>query len=401
MGQSPLTPQTVLILAGTRPEAIKLLPVIQELGNSPWFKPQVILSGQHPRLAREIFEWAKIPILADLQSASGEGLNSLSSQVIQGFDQYIQDHFPDHQQLLVLVQGDTSSALGAALAAFHLGIPVAHIEAGLRSKDLGDPWPEEANRKMISQIASYHFAPTGWSAYNLHQEQIREHVYVTGNTTLDALRWARGQQPHFPDPRLSHLHQKHNHKVLITAHRRENWQGGIGSIARGIRGLAHKHPQVDFLVSMHPNPQVQQAFWAELSGLENTHLHQPLHFSCFAHLLSSCHFLISDSGGLQEEAAALDKPILVARDTTERPESLYSGGLRLVGNNTQRIAQEADWLLSDPEHYQQMAQAHNPYGDGQAASRIRGWLEHLIHGLPAQDITQSIVAQPDTAGVLV
>jgi UDP-N-acetylglucosamine 2-epimerase (non-hydrolysing) len=282
----------------------------------------------------------------------------------------------------VLVHGDTSSALGAAIAAFHLRIPVVHVEAGLRA-GTGNrtPFPEELNRRLIARIASLHLAPTTTNQENLVRENIPiKQVFVTGNTAIDALRWASELDVPFVDPAVKAAYESDRRIVLVTAHRRENWGEGLRGIGEGVARLATAHPDVTFVLPLHPNPSVQQSLRPLLSERDNVVLSEPMGYAEFARLLARCELVITDSGGIQEEAPALGKPVLVVRETSERVEGIEAGTLALVGTDPEKIYTAAHRLLTDGEAYAAMSQAPNPYGDGQAAARIVAALEHLRFG---------------------
>jgi UDP-N-acetylglucosamine 2-epimerase (non-hydrolysing) len=390
------TKLAVPVVVGTRPEAIKLVPIVLALRDSRSFHPVIVSTGQHHRMVAEIFELAGIATDVELWVGSGRApLNERVRAVLGRFDDFCREWFgadgnsasaPEvlngHFPLGVLVHGDTSSAMAAALAAFQLRIPVMHVEAGLRTGGLNlTPFPEELNRRLISKIACFHFAPTATNQENLVRENVPEHqIFVTGNTGIDALRWASGLEAPFRDPAVAAAHDADQRIVVVTAHRRENWDGGLAGIAAGITRLAASHPEVRFVVPLHPNPLVRQQLGKPLGGLDNVLLTEPMGYAAFAHLLGRCHLVITDSGGIQEEAPSLGKPVLVARDSTERTEGVEAGTLALVGTSPDRIADEADRLLDDRAAYDQMAQAPNPYGDGGASARIVAALEHLHHG---------------------
>jgi UDP-N-acetylglucosamine 2-epimerase (non-hydrolysing) len=282
----------------------------------------------------------------------------------------------------VLVHGDTSSAFAAALAAFHLRIPVAHVEAGLRSGSNLSPFPEELNRELISCIACFHLAPTPTNLENLIREDIDVgQIFVTGNTGIDALHWAVKQDVPFTDDAVTAVYEAERRIVVVTAHRRESWGGGLSRVAAGVAGAARSHPDVAFVVPLHPNPLVREELGEPLADLENVTLTDPIPYASFSRLLARCHVVLTDSGGIQEEAPSLDKPVLVARESTERTEGIEAGTLKLVGTDAALIEAELGRLLDDDEAYAQMAGCQNPYGDGRAAERIIGALEHLHFGI--------------------
>ncbi len=387
----------VPIVVGTRPEAIKLVPIIVAMRASADYEPIVISTGQHNRMVEYIFELADIRPDVTLWAGSRRAnLNERVASVMQRFEDFCVERFdidpdvvPTREQILagehpacVFVHGDTSSAMAAALSAFHMRIPVMHVEAGLRTGGSNlTPFPEELNRQVISTIAAMHFAPTSANLENLVRENIPvEQVFVTGNTGIDALRWSSAIDVKFANPDLQALHDGDRRIVVVTAHRRENWGDGLRGIAEGIARLADRHGDVGFVLPVHPNPRVREVLTERLVGLENVLLTEPLGYATFARLLGRAHVVITDSGGIQEEAPSLGKPVLVTRETTERTEGLAAGTLRLVGTNPGVIFDEATRLLESDEAYREMAEADNPYGDGHAAERIVGALEHLLQG---------------------
>jgi UDP-N-acetylglucosamine 2-epimerase (non-hydrolysing) len=386
----------LLVVVGTRPEAIKLVPLILALERSERYEPIVLSTGQHEQMVGEIFALAGITVDAHLWVGGARSrLNERVATLMQRLDDYVCGRYADLQgekatleqivagayPLTTLVHGDTSSAFAAALASFHLRIPVVHVEAGLRTGGLNlTPFPEELNRQLITCIAAMYLAPTAKNEENLVRENVSaDQVFVTGNTGIDALHWAAGLDVPIADPRVADLVQGDERIVLVTAHRRENWGGGLAGIAEGVARVASSHPDVWFVLPMHPNPVVRAELRPALEPLANVHLAEPLRYTTMAKLLARCEFVITDSGGLQEEAPSLDKPVLVARDSTERTEGVEAGTLRLVGTDPERVAHESARLLDDPAAHAEMADAENPYGDGRAAERIVAAFEHL-HG---------------------
>jgi UDP-N-acetylglucosamine 2-epimerase (non-hydrolysing) len=387
----------VPIVVGTRPEAIKLVPIIVAMRESDHYEPIVVSTGQHNRLVEYIFELADIkPDVTLWAGARRANLNERVSSVMRRFEDFcverfeidldtpptVEDRMSGRFPAAVLVHGDTSSAMAASLSAFHMRIPVMHVEAGLRTGGVNlSPFPEELNRQVISTIAAMHFAPTSANLENLVRENISVgQVFVTGNTGIDALHWSSSMQVQFANPDLQALHDSDKRIVVVTAHRRENWGDGLRGIAEGIARLAREHRDVHFVLPVHPNPRVREVLTEHLAGHDNVLLTEPLGYATFARLLRRSHIVITDSGGIQEEAPSLDKPVLVTRETTERTEGLAAGTLRLVGTDPEKIFSEASRLLADEAAYGEMAEAENPYGDGHAAERIVGALEHLLLG---------------------
>jgi UDP-N-acetylglucosamine 2-epimerase (non-hydrolysing) len=391
------TKLVVPIVVGTRPEAIKLVPIIVALRQSRCYEPIVVSTGQHSRLVEYIFELADIRPDVTLWAGSRRAaLNERVASVMQRFEDFCVERFdldPDavptpadvlagRHPAAVLVHGDTSSAMAASLSAFHLRIPVMHVEAGLRTGGNNlMPFPEELNRQVISTIAAMHFAPTSTNMQNLVRENIPVgQVFVTGNTGIDALHWASKMDVRFANPELQELAEGDRRIVVVTAHRRENWGDGLRGIAEGVARVAAAHPDVTCVLPVHPNPRVREVLTERLTGLDNVLLTEPLGYATFSRLLGRAHLVITDSGGIQEEAPSLGKPVLVTRETTERTEGLEAGTLRLVGADPDLIAAEASRLLGDDAAYAEMAAAPNPYGDGHAAGRIVAALEHILLG---------------------
>jgi UDP-N-acetylglucosamine 2-epimerase (non-hydrolysing) len=387
----------VPIIVGTRPEAIKLVPLILRLRESECYEPLVVSTGQHHKLVDYIFALAGIQSDVVLWAGSRRSqLNERVASVVRRFEDFCAERFempsdghPEPEDVLsgrvpaaVLVHGDTSSAMAAALSSFHLRIPVMHVEAGLRTGGNNlTPFPEELNRRLITSIACMHFAPTSTNLENLVRESVPiGQIFVTGNTGIDALQWAAKMNVRFANPELQALHDSDRRLVVVTAHRRENWGDGLIGIADGIAQLAAAEPSVHFVLPVHPNPRVREVMVEHLQGRDNILITEPLGYATFARLLARSTFVITDSGGIQEEAPSLGKPVLVTRETTERREGLEAGTLRLVGTDPDRILAEGLRLLRDPVAYAEMAEAPNPYGDGKAADRIVAALEHMLLG---------------------
>ncbi|WP_296677544.1 non-hydrolyzing UDP-N-acetylglucosamine 2-epimerase [Novosphingobium sp.] len=364
-------PAKILVVFGTRPEAIKLFPVIKALAADPHFTPVVCVSAQHRQMLDQVLQIAAIVPDHDLDlMRPDQTLDGLTAALLVELGKVMDEVQPDR----VMVQGDTATAMAGALAAYYRKIPVDHVEAGLRSGHIYHPWPEEVNRKVIGAIASLHFAPTSVSKSALLAENVpAARVHVTGNTVIDALEWVTAQiaaQPALASG-LADLEQRFAGKRIIgvTSHRRENFGGGMEAIADAIRQIAAR-PDVAVIFPVHLNPNVRAVMHSALGGLDNVALIEPLDYPHFARLLAIAHIMLTDSGGVQEEAPALGKPVLVMRETTERPEGVAAGTARLVGTQTKVIVTELFKLLDDKAAYENMARAHNPFGDGRAAQRI-------------------------------
>lgn len=365
------TPATILVVFGTRPEAIKLFPVVAALKADPRFRVSVCVSAQHREMLDQVLEIAGIVPDHDLDVMKpDQSLDALTATLLTGLGR-VMDEVRPHR---VIVQGDTATAMAGALAAYYRKIPVDHVEAGLRSGNIYHPWPEEINRKIIGSMASLHFAPTETSAAALRAENVDPaRVHITGNTVIDALHWvtrAIAERPALASG-LSELERRFADKRIIgvTSHRRENFGGGLEAIAEAIRRIAAR-PDVALIFPVHPNPNVRAVMNGALAGLDNVALIEPLDYPHFARLLSIADLMLTDSGGVQEEAPALGKPVLVMRETTERPEGVSAGTAKLVGTDADRIVTEISTLLDDSSAYEAMARAHNPFGDGHAARRI-------------------------------
>jgi UDP-N-acetylglucosamine 2-epimerase (non-hydrolysing) len=364
-------PSRILVIFGTRPEAIKLFPVVAALKADPRFAPVVCVSAQHRGMLDQVLDIAGIVPDHDLDlMRPGQTLDGLTAALLTGLGGVMDRVRPAR----VMVQGDTATAMTGALAAYYRMLPVDHVEAGLRSGDIYQPWPEEVNRKIIGTMASLHFAPTATAAAALIRENIDlTRVHVTGNTVIDALHWVTARITAEPGLAggLAELESRFIGKRIIgvTSHRRENFGGGLESIARAVRRIAAR-PDVALIFPVHPNPNVRAVMDEALAGLANVALIEPLDYPHFARLLALAEIMLTDSGGVQEEAPALGKPVLVMRETTERPEGVEAGTARLVGTDEDRIVSEIFTLLDDKAAYEAMARAHNPFGDGRSAARI-------------------------------
>jgi UDP-N-acetylglucosamine 2-epimerase (non-hydrolysing) len=361
----------VLVIFGTRPEAIKLFPVIEALRACPQIELLCCVTGQHRELLHQVLDMAGIVPDIDLGLMQpGQSLDALTARLLLSLGEVMDQHRPSR----VIVQGDTATAMVGALAAYYRRIPVSHVEAGLRSGNLYHPWPEEANRKMIGTIADQHFAPTETSAAALRAENVDPAtIHVTGNTVIDALHAMRARIA--ADPALAAgmddlLARAGDRRIIVvTTHRRENFGGGMEAIGRAIARIAARG---DTFVAfpIHPNPNVRAPMHALLSGRDNVAIIDPLDYPNFVRLLSHSHIVLTDSGGVQEEAPGFGKPVLVMRDTTERPEGVAAGTARLIGTQEDAIVAAVETLLDDAAAYGAMARAHNPFGDGKASARI-------------------------------
>lgn len=391
--------QRILAIFGTRPEAIKMAPVVQRLKEAGRFRVKVAVTGQHRQMLDQVLELLAMAPDHDLQvMTSDQDLFHLTARVVQGLKGILQQEQPD----LVLVQGDTTTTLAAALAAFYERIPVGHVEAGLRTRDKYRPFPEEINRHLTTVLADYHFAPTPWARDNLLAEGVpSQRIWVTGNTVIDALQMMAAQVNQEKDRWLAYLASSYSlgldrrRLLLVTGHRRENFGEGFRNICLALKDIMERNSEVHLVYPVHLNPQVQRPVYEMLTGerppphLAGTitlqaggggrlSLLPPLDYAPFVFLLSQSYLVLTDSGGLQEEAPALGKPVLVLREISERPEGLWAGTARLVGAEREKIVQEVQELLDNAPHYQAMAQAQNPYGDGQAARRIVQILQELL-----------------------
>ncbi|MDD3581618.1 MAG: UDP-N-acetylglucosamine 2-epimerase (non-hydrolyzing) [Desulfobacca sp.] len=390
----------ILLIFGTRPEAIKMAPVVMRLSEAGTFQSRVAVTAQHRQMLDQVLDLFNITPDYDLDIMSpAQDLFDITGQALAGLKGVLRQEQPD----LVLVHGDTTTTLVAALAAFYLQIPVGHVEAGLRTRDKHRPYPEELNRRLTGVLADYHFAPTDWARDNLLAEGVpSERIWVTGNTVIDALQWMAqkvGSEPGFWSHYLKDrygLSLDHQRLLLVTGHRRENFGEGFRQICLALRDLVLQHPEVHLVYPVHLNPQVQQPVYSmmteavgamvkmgqatsiKLNGGGRLTLLPPLDYAPFVYLMSRSYLVLTDSGGIQEEAPALGKPVLVMREVTERPEGVWAGTVKLVGAEREQIFQGVSELLTNPNLYQSMAQAQNPYGDGCAAARIIQILKEAI-----------------------
>jgi UDP-N-acetylglucosamine 2-epimerase (non-hydrolysing) len=367
-----------LCVFGTRPEAIKMAPLALALAADERFEAKVCVTGQHREMLDQVLGLFAIQPDFDLNIMKpGQDLTDVSTAILQGMKGVFAEFKPD----VVLVHGDTATTFAASLAAYYQQIPVAHVEAGLRTGNLYSPWPEEANRKLTGALANLHFAPTETSQANLLREGVSpERIVVTGNTVIDALldvvrRLDQDEKLRTTAAAPAAFLDTSRKLILVTGHRRESFGDGFERICQALMEVAQLHPEVDIVYPVHLNPNVREPVNRLLQGIGNIHLIEPLDYLPFVHLMSRAHIILTDSGGIQEEAPSLGKPVLVMRDTTERPEAVAAGTVKLVGTDTANIVRELNRLLLDPAAYRDMSYAHNPYGDGQACQRI---LEALL-----------------------
>lgn len=368
----------ILIVFGTRPEAIKMAPLVHAFAADNCFDAKVCVTAQHREMLDQVLELFEIEPDFDLNiMKAGQTLNDVTTSILVGLNPVLENFKPD----VVLVHGDTATTFAASLAAYYQQIKVGHVEAGLRTGNIYSPWPEEANRKLTSVITNYHFAPTAGSKENLLNEGISEsEITVTGNTVIDALIWVREKLNR--DSSLSNeLTSRFDYLdpikklILVTGHRRESFGGGFERICEALRQIATNNPDAQVLYPVHLNPNVQEPVNRLLKGLNNVFLIEPQQYLPFCYLMDRASIILTDSGGIQEEAPSLGKPVLVMRETTERPEAVDAGTVRLVGTDVNVIVSQVDLLLTNPDEYQKMSKAHNPYGDGLACGRI---LEFLV-----------------------
>lgn len=367
---------------GTRPEAVKLAPVVHALKRSSKLEPVVVLTAQHREMLDQMLRWFEIEPDFDMDIMKhGQTLAELSSRVVSGMDQILTKVKPD----LLLVQGDTITVMAAALAAHFQKVPVGHVEAGLRTDDRYNPFPEEMARRLTSQLASIHFAPTQRAMENLRLENISQNVYLTGNTVIDALLETTSRlEGQAINRDLYGAADFENKKVLlVTAHRRENWGDSMSEIAHALKSIADRFPEVQILYPIHKNPVVRDSIEPVFSGHPRLILVEPLDYVPFVYAMQRCHFVLTDSGGIQEEAPTLGKPVLILRTNTERPEAAEAGAARIVGVKREGIFQAACDLLENKESYNKMSSVVNPFGDGKASERIVNSVESFLLGKEA------------------
>ena len=354
---------------GTRPEAIKMAPVVLELAKHPEeIVPVVTVTAQHREMLDQVLNLFKIKPDHDLDiMAAGQTLFDITSRAMMGLDKVLQEEHPD----IVLVHGDTTTTFAGALAAYYHQVSVGHVEAGLRTHNKYSPFPEEMNRKLTGSIADLHFAPTSTSEQNLLSESIDgEQIFVTGNTVIDALHKTVRDDFQFENEMLQKIDFKNKRVILVTTHRRENLGEPMRHVYQALRRLVEEFEDVEIVFPVHKNPKVREVVNEELGGMSKVHLIDPLDYEPFANLMHRSHLILTDSGGVQEEAPALGKPVLVLRDTTERPEAVEAGTVKLIGTDKDVVYKEARELLTNQEEYSRMSEACNPYGDGKASQRI-------------------------------
>jgi len=369
----------VLIVFGTRPEAIKMAPVVKALKNR--IDVQVCVTAQHRGMLDQVLDLFEITPDYDLNVMQPEqDLFDITSKVLIGMKKILSKNRPD----LVLVHGDTTTTMATSIAAFYLKIPIGHVEAGLRTYNTYSPFPEEFNRQLTTRLAKFHFAPTEMARTNLQNEQVLDkNIFVTGNTVVDALLSVidKARETSYPDDLLGQLpfieeeKSKYSRIILVTGHRRENFGKGFEEICQALYDIANDNPEVQIIYPVHLNPNVREPVKRIISNIKNIHLIDPLDYLSFIKLMDACYLILTDSGGIQEEAPSLGKPVLVMRDTTERHEAVEAGTVKLVGSDKQKIAEAVNHLLNDDVKYMEMARAHNPYGDGHASEKICKVLE--------------------------
>lgn len=368
-----MTKKKILTVFGTRPEAIKMAPLVHALAADDRFEAKCCVTAQHREMLDQVLELFEITPDYDLNlMRAGQTLNDVTARIVQELKPVLQEFQPD----VVLVHGDTATTFAASLAAYYEQIEVGHVEAGLRTGNIYSPWPEEANRRLTGVLTNYHFAPTETSKENLLRENFApEDIFVTGNTVIDALLMVKDKIESDSDLSATLAAQfpfldESKQLILVTGHRRESFGGGFERICEALAQTAKQHPNVQILYPMHLNPNVREPVNRILGDVENVLLIEPQQYLPFVYLMSRSHIILTDSGGIQEEAPSLGKPVLVMRDTTERPEAVAAGTVKLVGTNVEKITASLGSLLNDEEAYQEMSFAHNPYGDGKACERI-------------------------------
>jgi len=358
----------VMTVFGTRPEGIKMAPIIKTMENVPEIESIICVTAQHRQMLDQVLNLFKIDPDYDLNIFKpGQTLTDITIGALKGLESVIMEVNPD----ILLVQGDTTTVFAGALAAFYQKVKIGHVEAGLRSGNMYSPYPEEANRKLTGVLTDFHFAPTETNKRNLLREGYPEdRIFITGNTVIDALKYAVKEDYRFENPLLNSIDYKKERIILMTSHRRENIGRPMESIFSAVNDIVKKYDDVSVVFPIHLNPKVREIAYRVFDGNDKVHLIEPLDYEPFTNLMAKSHIVVTDSGGLQEEAPSLGKPVLVVREETERPEGIEAGTARLVGTDYQNIYSNLDRLLSDQKEYQKMANAVNPYGDGKASERI-------------------------------
>ena len=358
----------VITIFGTRPEAVKMAPLVKELQQREEIESLVCVTAQHREMLDQVLELFNITPNYDLNIMQAkQSLTGITTKVLEGLEEVFEIEKPN----LILVHGDTTTTFGGALAAFYKQIKVGHVEAGLRTFDKYFPFPEEMNRKLTGVIADLHFAPTAGAKENLLREGVVESdVYVTGNTVIDAMNYTVEDNYEFTNKELNEIDYKSKKVIMVTAHRRENWGEGIENICKALKNIVENNKEVELIYLVHLNPVVKDVVYKYLDGVERVHLLPPLDTKETHNLMNKCYMIMTDSGGLQEEAPHLGKPVLVLRDVTERPEAVEAGTVKLIGTNMEVIINNANELIRDKEEYDNMRKAINPYGDGKASKRI-------------------------------
>ena len=358
----------VMLIFGTRPEAIKMCPVVKEIAKHKDLQPLVCVTAQHREMLDQVLKLFQVVPDYDLNiMKAGQTLYDITARVLTGLQTVLQEAKPD----LVLVHGDTTTTFAAALAAYYMQIPVGHVEAGLRTNNKYSPYPEEMNRRLTGSLCDWHFAPTALARENLLKENVNpESILVTGNTVIDALQMTVQKEFAFQDKDLQKVLQSGKRLLLMTTHRRENLGEPLRQVYRALKEVLRSHEDVQVVFPVHKNPAVRKVVEAELAGMDRVLLTEPLDYEPFANLMSHAYLILTDSGGIQEEAPSLGKPVLVVRDTTERPEAVAAGTVKLVGTDFDKVLTAMNNLLDDKSAYQKMAEAINPYGDGLASERI-------------------------------
>jgi len=369
----------ILSIFGTRPEAIKMAMLCRNLSTTEGIEHKVCVTAQHRQMLDQVLDFFEIKPDFDLDiMKAGQDLTDITCEVLKGLKELFKTYRPD----IILVHGDTTTCMAASLAAFYAGIKIGHVEAGLRTGNLQSPFPEEANRVLVSKLADYNFSATQINRQNLLNEGIKEtKIIVTGNTVIDSLLFAKDKVNSFSEDvsnaTVRNIFKEHKKIILVTGHRRENFGDGFINICKALKEVAHKHPEIEIVYPVHLNPNVQKPVNKVLNGISNIHLIKPLSYPDFVYAMKQSFFIVTDSGGVQEEAPGLGKPVLVMRDTTERPEAVEAGTAKLVGADFDKIRNGMESLLTDENEYAKMAKAHNPYGDGKAVERIIGRLKKI------------------------